>query len=42
MEVSVYDGKRVLWEVVDHSVVEEGKEHDEIGLRKFDFNFFDK
>ena len=29
-----------LWEVVDDHVVEKGKEHDEIGLRGFYFNFF--
>ena len=29
VEVSVYDGKRVLWEMVDDSVVEEGREHEE-------------
>ena len=26
--------------MVDDNVVEKGKEHDEIGLRGFDFNFF--
>ena len=40
MEVTGYDGKKFLWEVVDDHVVEEGNEHDEIGLRGFDFNFF--
>ena len=32
VEVSGSDGKKVLWEVVDDHVVEEGKEHDDIGL----------
>ena len=39
VEVSGSDGNKVLWGVVDAHVVEEGKEHDEIGLRGFDFNF---
>ena len=30
MEVSGYDGKKVLWELADNNVVEEGKEHDKI------------
>ena len=42
MEVSGSDGKKVLWEVVDDHVVEEGKEHDDIGLWGFDFNLIDK
>ena len=37
MEVSGYDGKKVVLKVVDDHVVEEGQEHDEIGLRGFYF-----
>ena len=37
-----HDGKKVLWEVVDDHVVEEPTDYDEIGLRGFDFNFFDE
>ena len=40
VEVFSSDRKKFLWEVVDDHVVEEGNEHDEIGLRGFDFNFF--
>ena len=42
MEVVGRDKKKVLWEVVDNHVVEEPTDHEEIGLRGFDFNFFDK
>ena len=42
VKVSGSDGKKVLWEVVDDHVVEEGKEHDDIGLWGFDFNLIDK
>ena len=37
MEVSGSDGKNVIWEVVDNNIVEEGKEHDDIGLCGFYF-----
>ena len=40
VEVSGYYGGGVIWEVVDNHVVKEGKEHYEIGLRGFCFNFF--
>ena len=40
MEVSGSDGKKFLWEVVDDHVVEEGKEHNDIGLWGFDFILF--
>ena len=33
MEVSGSDEKKVLWELVNDHVVEEGKEHDDIGRR---------
>ena len=39
LEVSGYDGNKVLWEVVENHVVEKGKKHDEIGLRGFDLSF---
>ena len=42
MEVLGSDGKKFLWEVVDSYVIEEETDHDEIGLRGFNFNFFDK
>ena len=32
VEVSDSDGKNFMWEVVDDHVVEQGKEHDKIGL----------
>ena len=32
VEVSYKDRKRVIWEVDDDHVVEEGVEHEEIGL----------
>ena len=35
VEVSDKDGKRVIWEVVDDHVVEEGVEHEDLGLRGF-------
>ena len=34
------NGNKMFWEVVYDHVVEEGKEHDDIGLRGFGFNFF--
>ena len=30
MEVSGYDMKKVVWEVVDNHIVEDPKEHDDI------------
>ena len=36
------DGRKIIWEVVDNHVVEEENDNDEIGLRGFNFNFFDK
>ena len=35
MEVVGYDGKRVIWEVVNDNVVEEVTNHDKIGLGGF-------
>ena len=40
MEVVGHDKKKVLWEVVDDHVVEEPSDHEDIGLRGFDFNIF--
>ena len=40
MGVSGSDGRKVIWEVVDDRVVEEGKEHGDIGLWGFGFNDF--
>ena len=40
VEVSVQDGRKVIWEVVDYHVVEETTDHGEIGLRGFRFNLF--
>ena len=42
MEVVGSDRKEVLWEVVDGHVIEEENDHEDTGLREFDFNFFDK
>ena len=42
MEVSGSSVNKVIWEVVDDNFVEKGKDHDEIGLRGFGFNFFDE
>ena len=42
VEVVVHDKKKVLWEVVNDQVVEYPSDHDDIGLRGFDFNVFDK
>ena len=35
VEIYDKDGKKVIWEVVDDHVVEEGVEHEELGLRGF-------
>ena len=42
MEVVGHEKRKVLWEVVDDHVVEEPTDHEEIGLRGFDFNFLMK
>ena len=42
VEVVGYDGKKVLWEVVENHAVEEGNDHEEIGLRGVGFYLFDK
>ena len=42
VEVFSHDKKRVIWEVVADHVVEEPSDHEEIGLRGFDFNVFEE
>ena len=42
LKVSYYDWIKVIWELVDYHVVEEGKEHDEIGIQGVSFNCFDE
>ena len=41
VEVSDCD-KKLFWKLINNYVVEEGKEHGEIGLRRFYFDFFKK
>ena len=41
-EVVGRDKKKVLWKVVDDHVVEEPADHEETGLRGFDFNVLTK
>ena len=36
------DKKKVLWGVVDDHLVEEPSDHEDKGLRGFDFNIFDE
>ena len=42
VEVISSDGKICFWEMVDIYVIKEENDHDEIGLRGFDFDLFDK
>ena len=42
VEVYDKDGKKVIWDVVNNHVVEEGVEHEDLGLRGFDFNLFNE
>ena len=42
VQVSYKDSKKVIWEVVDDRMVEGGVEHEQIGIRGFDFNLFDE
>ena len=39
-EVTYKDRKKLIWEVVYDHVVEEGVEHEELGIQSFDFNLF--
>ena len=36
------DRKKVIWDVVNYHTVEEGFEHEDLVIRGFDFNLFDK
>ena len=42
IEIGDKYGKKVIWDVVNNHVVEEGVEHEELGLRGFDFNLFNE
>ena len=42
VEVSDKYGKKVIWEVINDHVVEEGVDHKELCLQSFDFNLFDE
>ena len=42
VEVTDKYRKRLIWEVVDDHVVEEGVEHEELGIRGFGFNLFNE
>ena len=42
VEVSDKDRKKVILDIVDDRLVEEGIDHEEIGLRGFDFNLFNE
>ena len=42
VEVVGHEKKKIIWEVVDNHVVEEPTDHEEIGLRGFDLNYFDQ
>ena len=42
MEVLGSEGKKVICEVVDDHVIEEATDHDDIELRGYDFDLFDK
>ena len=42
VEVYNNDGKKLVWEFVNDHVVEEGVEHEELGLQGFGFNLFNE
>ena len=42
VEVFGHDKKKVLCEVINYHVVEDPSDHENIGLRVFDFNIFDE
>ena len=42
VEVADKDKKKIIWEVVDDHVVEEGVGNEELGIKGFDFNLFDE
>ena len=42
VEVTEKDRRKVIWEVVGYHVVEEGGEHEDLGLRGFNFNLYNE
>ena len=42
VEVVSHERKEVIWDVLNYHVLEYPTDHDEIGLREFDFNLFNK
>ena len=42
IEVDYKETKRVIWEVVNNQVVEEGVEHEDLGIQGFDCILFDE
>ena len=42
VEVSYRDRKKVIWEVVNDHVVDEGVEHEELDIKGFGVNLFDE
>ena len=40
VEVSDKDGRKVIWDVKDDHVFEEGVEHEDLSLQGFYFNLF--
>ena len=42
VEVSGSDRKEIIWEVIDDHYLEEGKYHDDMGIRGFGFNLFEE
>ena len=42
VEVNEKYGKKIIWEVLNNHMVEEGVEHEELGLQGFGFNLFDE
>ena len=42
VEVNEKYGKKIIWEVLNNHMVEEGVEHEELGLQGFGFNLFNE
>ena len=42
VEVADKETKKIIWEVIDDHVVEEGVGHKDLGIRGFDFNLLDE
>ena len=42
VEYSDKESNGIIWEAVNEHVVEEGVEHEELGLQGFDLNLFDE